>query len=232
MKPLHLAQRLYQEYYPLSKEDAVGIATSFLFWSTLYIIVEQLPLPFLPKGAVVSRSSELDVKNRIVSIIHGLVLVVFSAQEFYLHPGSCGDPNTTFEKRLIYTAVGYFLYDFSAMAYYGLLDAAMSFHHWTCIVGMSLPLTAGVGANYVVQGMFVAEASNPFMHVRIILRHYGLRYTRAYETMEILFMIIYIFGRVIMGTYTAWSTACCHHNFLIVKLAAVGLLVQTVHFIQ
>lgn len=186
----------------------------------------------MPKGAVVSRSASLDVKNRIISIIHGLVLVVFSAREFYFHPGSCGDPNTTYEKRLIYTAVGYFLYDFSAMAYYGLLDAAMSFHHWSCIIGMTLPLTAGVSANYVVHGMFVAEASNPFMHVRIILRHYGLRYTRAYETMEILFMIIYIFGRVVMGTYTAWSTACCQHNFLVVKLAAIGLLVQTVHFIR
>lgn len=40
MKPLLMAQRLYQEYYPLSKEDAVGIATSFLLWSTMYIIVE------------------------------------------------------------------------------------------------------------------------------------------------------------------------------------------------
>lgn len=174
----------------------------------------------------------MDVKNRIVSIVHGLTLAIFSAYEFYVTPGSCGDPNTTYEKRLIYTAVGYFLYDFAAMAYYGLLDTAMSFHHWSCIVGMSLPLTRGVSANYVVQGMFVAEGSNPFMHVRQILRHYGLRYTRAYETMEVLFMIIYIFGRIIMGTYTSWSTACCQHNNLIVKLAALGLLVQSAFFIQ
>ena len=186
----------------------------------------------MPKGTTVSKVKELDVKNRIISVIHGLVLVIFSAKEFYVHPGSCGDTNTMYERRMIYTAVGYFLYDFFAMAYYGLLDAAMSFHHWTCIIGMSLPLTSGMGANYIVQGMFVAEASNPFMHIRIILRHYGLRYTRAYETMEILFMIIYIFGRVIMGTYTAWSTANCHHNFMLCKIAAFGLLLQTVHFSQ
>ena len=109
-----------------------------------------LPLPFVPKGTVLSQSKELDVKNRIVSIIHGLVLVIFSAPEFYLFPGSCGDANTLYEKRLIYTAVGYFIYDFTAMAYYGLLDKAMSFHHWTCIIGMSLPLTYGMSGNYVV----------------------------------------------------------------------------------
>ena len=198
----------------------------------MYVIVERLPLPLKPKGAELSRSQALDVKNRIISIIHGLVLAIFSAPEFYFYPGSCGDPNTSYEKRLIYTAVGYFLYDFSAMAYYGLLDLAMSFHHWTCIVGMSLPLTYGMSGNYVVQGMFVAEGSNPFMHIRIILRHYGLRYTRAYETMEILFMIIYIFGRIIMGTYTAWSTSWCHNNHWLIKIAALGLLVQTVFFIQ
>jgi hypothetical protein len=191
----------------------------------MYIIVERLPLPLKPKGVELSRSQALDVKNRIISIIHGLVLAIFSAPEFYFYPGSCGDPNTTYEKRLIYTAVGYFLYDFSAMACYGLLDFAMSFHHWTCIIGMSLPLTYGMSGNYVVQGMFVAEGSNPFMHIRIILRHYGLRYTRAYETMEILFMIIYIFGRIIMGTYTAWSTSFCHNNHWLIKIAAMGLLV-------
>lgn len=165
-------------------------------------------------------------------MVHGLVLVIFSAHEFYFNPGSCGDANSTYEKRLIYTAVGYFLYDFAAMAYYGLLDTAMSFHHWSCIIGMSLPLTYGMSGNYVVQGMFVAEASNPFMHARLILRHYGLRYSRAYETMEILFMIIYTFGRIIMGTYTAWSACSCHSNYLIIKIAAIGLLLQSMHFSQ
>lgn len=232
MKPLQIARKFYDDYYPLTKEDAMGIATSFVFWTTLYIIVEQLPLPFAKKNPNLSRNQALDVKNRIVSTVHGLTLVIFSAHEFYFYPGSCGDPNTTYEKRLIYCAVGYFIYDFLAMAYYGLLDVAMSFHHWSCIIGMSLPLTYGMSGNYIVQGMFVAEASNTFMHARIMLRHYGLRYTRAYETMEILFMIIYIFGRIIMGTYTTWSTACCHHNNILIKLAAVGLLIQSVFFIQ
>merc|ERR1719313_1234443 len=128
-----------------------------------------MPLPFVPKTANLSRSQALDVKNRIVSITHGLALAIFSAAEFYAFPGSCGDPNTAYEKRLIHCAVGYFMYDFAAMAYYGLLDGAMSFHHWACIIGMTVPLTYGMSANYIVQGMFVSEASNAFMHARIIL---------------------------------------------------------------
>lgn len=67
-------------------------------------------------------------------------------------------------------------------------------------MGMTMPLTYGMSANHVVQGMFIAEGSDVFMHMRAILRHYGLRYTLIYETMEILFFIIYIFGRILPGT--------------------------------
>ena len=56
MKPLQIARKFYDAYFPLSKEDAMGIATSFVFWTTLYIIVEQLPLPFVPKKATLTRS--------------------------------------------------------------------------------------------------------------------------------------------------------------------------------
>lgn len=170
-----------------------------MMWTILYIIVASLPLPFVPKGAKISESQALDVRNRIVSIFQSLVLITFAAPEFYFFPGSCGDLNTTYEKRLIYVSIGYFIYDFIAMAYYGLLDIPMAIHHWLCLVGMSLPLTYGMSANYVVQGMFAAECSDPLMNIRKILGHYGLQYTRAYETSEILFMIIYIFGRVMLG---------------------------------
>lgn len=117
------------------------------------------------------------------------------------------------------------MYDFTAMAYYGMLDFAMSFHHWTCIIGMSLPLTYGLSGNYIVLGMYIAEISNPFMHVRCVLRSYGLRYTKSYELMEILFMMLYIYGRLIIGPYIVWSTVTCESNHFIVRLASVGLLV-------
>ena len=70
------------------------------------------------------------------------------------------------------------------------------------------------------------------MHIRDILIQYGLRYTKAHDTVEILYMAIYIFGRVIMGTYTAWSATQCQHNVLLIKLAALGLLIQALFFIK
>lgn len=137
-----------------------------------------------------------------------------------------------YEKYLIYCAVGYFLYDFAAMAYYGLLDGAMTFHHWLCIIGMSLPLTYGVSANYIVQGMYIAEVSNPYMHSRLILKQYGLRYTKAYEALEISFMLLYIWGRFIMGSSVVWNTVSCSQNHVVVRLASACLMVQSLIFMK
>ena len=124
----------------------------------------------------------------------------------------------------LYIAVGYFIYDFLAMAYYGLLDSTMIIHHGICISGMSAPLTVGLSANHVVRGMLVAEVSNPFMHVRCILKHYGLRYTLSYETMEIAFMIIYINSRIILGCHLVSLTVLCKTNHTIARACSVFLL--------
>jgi len=132
---------------------------------------------------------------------------------------------------LIYTAVGYFLYDFTAMAYYGLLDKTMVIHHAICIVGMSLPLTYDMSANFIVMGMFIAESSNPFMHVRVILKHYGLRYTKAYECMEITFMSLYMYGRILLGAGVVWNTCLCQHNHFMVRFCSAALMVQSVFFV-
>ena len=208
------------------------IMLSCLFWTTVYNVVLYLPMPLKPAHLELNKVDALDVKNRMVSFLHGATLLIFSAYTYYFMPGSCGDRNTSYDKNLIYCAVGYFLYDFLAMAYYGLLDKTMTIHHWICIIGMSYPLTYDMSANYIVMGMFVAECSNPAMHVRQILRHYGLRYSRAYESMEISFLLLYIFGRFINGTSLVWLTCRCQENNTIVKFCSVGLLAQSFLFLS
>ena len=203
----------------------------FLVWTLIYMIVLNSPLPLKPKNATLKKADDLDVRNRMISFLHGLTALIGSGYEFYFAPGSCGDKNTLLEKWLIYNTVGYFMYDITAMAYYGLLDTTMTIHHWICIIGMSLPLTYDKSANYIVLGMFFGEISNPFMHMRCVLKHYGLRYTKAYETMEITFMLLYIYGRILIGTSVVWNTCTCEENHFIVRFCSFGLLVQSVFFV-
>jgi hypothetical protein len=219
------------EYYPLKKEDAMNIATSFAIWTSMYIVVAFLPLLFKPKGVSLKKIDDLDVRNRMISFVHGMTLLIVSGHQFYFAPGSCGDSNTPTQKMLIYTAVGYFMYDMTALFYYGLVDATMVIHHSICIIGMSLPLTYGMSANYIVMGMFIAESSNPFMHVRVILKHYGLRYTKAYECMEITFMSLYMYGRILLGSGVVWNTCLCQHNHLMVRFCSAAIMAQSVFFV-
>ena len=40
-------------------------------------------------------------------------------------------------------SASYFLYDFVAMAYYGILDKSMFIHHNICIFGMTMVVLSG-----------------------------------------------------------------------------------------
>mgnify|MGYP001567766370 CR=1 FL=1 len=158
-----------------------------------------------------------------MSFLHGIVSLVFSSYLMFYLPLTCGETNTSLEIFLVSNSCGYFLYDFIAMAYFKLLDKAMCFHHFICITGMWIALASGISGNYISAGIFISEVSNPFMHARIILKHFELRYTKAYEFSEICYIILFIFGRIIIGTGVVLRTITCSENNLFVRLTCLGL---------
>ena len=119
-------------------------------------------------------------------------------------PMQCGDPNTLAMKFSLACSCGYFLYDFIAMGYFGLLDAGMIIHHSIAVIGLYITLISDSSANHLVALVFWFEVSNPAMHLRMILKYVGLRYTRIYEALEISYILTYIVGRLIMGTQTKY----------------------------
>lgn len=56
----------------------------------------------------------------------------------------------------------------------------MLMHHLVCIFALGLCLIGFEGTFYLIVGMSVAEISNFPMHIRMILRNLGLKYTRLY----------------------------------------------------
>jgi len=166
----------------------------------------------------------------MVSFVHGFTIMLLSAKEFYFTPGSCGDLNTPYEKFCLYILCGYFSYDFIAMAYYKLLDTTMTIHHSICILGILASFSEKRGGNYIIVGTFLAEVSNTFMHARVIIKHYGLRYTKIYEVTEITFILLYIYARLLLGPSVVWNTVACSQNNIISRLVAIGLLLQSVFF--
>ena len=121
-------------------------------------------------------------------------------------------------------SIGYFWYDLLAMGYYGLVDKAMFIHHTVSSSGMSEPFISKISMNFYIRTQFIYEVSNPFMHVRCILRHYGLRYTKAYEYSEIIFMLLYMYGRIISGTTVLLQNLYCQSNPMFMKV--VNVIIQ------
>ena len=75
-----------------------GIATSFVIWISLWLIVANSPMLLKPKHVKLEKFDELDAKNRIVSFIHGSLVMILAGYHFFTMPSECGDSNTYYEK--------------------------------------------------------------------------------------------------------------------------------------
>jgi len=131
------------QYFPLSADNIMGIVALACLWTILFNIILKQKLPEKlekPNGVKVRADLELDTKNRMVSIINGSIMVIFSIMDAYKNPGECASPNSAYQEWLIRSCIGYFIYDFFAMMYYGLLDNAMTIHHLAVILGLTLAL--------------------------------------------------------------------------------------------
>jgi len=69
------------------------------------------------------------------------------------------------------------------------------------------------------------------MHARLIIKHLGLRYTKAYEVSEVSYFMLYFYGRVLVGTSVIMKTVMCEENNYLIKILCVGLALQSYHFI-
>ena len=90
------------------------------------------------------------MRNRMVSFIHGLGILILSAYQVYFAFTECGDATNSTEYFILTVSGGYFLYDLISMALYKLLDLDMAIHHLLCIGGILIVLSQNMGSGFVV----------------------------------------------------------------------------------
>ena len=198
----------------LNKEASLGIGYGLIpdlicsstIWTLLQVVLFQWPdlAPYKLK-----RVPYLDMRNRMVSFIHGVLILAMSLHYLLLNEYSCGSQTNQSEYTILIISSGYFMYDFLAMAWFKLLDFDMTVHHLLCISGMVWTLFLGKGSNYIIMGLVIAEVSNPAMHMRIMLKHIGLRYSRAYEIAEFCYFVMFFIGRMVLGHPIVYATCTC-----------------------
>jgi hypothetical protein len=149
----------------------------------------------------------LDTKNRIVSIVHGLMSLGLSSFDVFVHKCSLSDPTTNFQKKVLLNSVGYFIYDLIACKYYDLFDMDLLIHHTISCFGLLVGPVIGYGASTAITGIVISEVSNFPMHLRTILKNYGLKHTLLHDVLEGIYFFLYIIARAFFGpmlVYTSW----------------------------
>jgi hypothetical protein len=180
----------------LFEQDLTYIAVGFVAWSALYSVIRMLPNSMLFKEEP-SKADNLDLRNRIVSIIHGTSALCAGAYHFIQGGAECGVLNTSLQRAVLCFSLSYFTYDLVCMWIEGILDKAMMIHHPLCLLGLFIPLYENISGMECMLAIFLSEISNPMMHIRQILRISGRRYTKAYEITEVTFISLYFYARFI-----------------------------------
>lgn len=175
----------------ISHEKGQMIIISCLCWFFVYCIFH-----FFWEINLKTRKEIDDTKNRIMSVLHSLIglglcfydFISFQWDEF------CS-ASTIFQNYFICFTIGYFIYDLICCILLDIYDKELILHHLFCIVCFYFQLAVDFSGMATIRFFILNELSIPIMHIRVILRTYGLKLTKLYICLELVYIIIYIITR-------------------------------------
>jgi hypothetical protein len=210
----------------LDKEIYYTMIISHLCWWLLYAFVH-----FCIKVNHKTLKDVNDTKTRIISIAHASLIFWASTYDVIFNQvDKCGQPNTKFQTTFMIISCTYFLYDLIACILLGVSDAEMVYHHLMCILGYYTGISYNNSANEMLRALVVSEITCPIMHLRMILKNYGLKHTKMHNLLDIVYMFLYIVARLGYGSTVVYFTVFCRNNLILVKIAGAFVWIQSVRF--
>jgi len=201
-------------------------AGAFAAWTILFLFVH-FNLELDPK---LGKRKINDIKNRAVSMVHGLFALFVTGYHIYRDNPQYAEPASNIQHVIMLTSSAYFFYDFIACAYYGLCDLSLILHHAMCVLGIGCSELMNNGT-VAIFGLFFAEVSNFPMHLRCILRTFKMRYTKLYELSEMQYILTYILARGFGITYVVFTATLVSETPILVRMSCLGLWMQSLYFI-
>ena len=133
---------------------------------------------------------------------------------------------------------GYFAYDVIICTYFDLYDYWLIFHHIISVMAFGQSVWCKQYGHVIIcnvthylVGMFITEISNLPMHLRYLLGCFGLRQTKIYELIELIYFSLFFVFRGILSPVLLFKTYENLYAPLLIKISASGLLIYSSYYI-
>uniref|UniRef100_A0A0E0JGP2 TLC domain-containing protein n=1 Tax=Oryza punctata TaxID=4537 RepID=A0A0E0JGP2_ORYPU len=221
------------------------VVSGVAFWWTAFLLVRGV---FFPKRSY-------DFCNRAVSTAHAVAavsLACLSVADWSCpvcplasasSPRQYTNTHTSYVVFLIAVAGAVVMKALAVTVSYMVYDAACCYlnddvrvdntvHHLVSIVGIAAGLAYRRCGTEMVASLFVTEISSPLLHLREILKEFGVKDTDLNLLVDILFAVIFSVARMGFGPYLTYVTVTAD-NPILIKAMATGLqLVSAYWFLR
>lgn len=188
----------------------------FLAWTIIYCLI-----------MIINSHRSSDWNSRVFAITHAVFITAMSYWcAFQTGPwpfDTLGFPNTPFQKLVLVSSFGYFLFDFMWCVYMGTEGLIMLLHHVISIASMTYGLYTGHSGAEIIATIFGSELTNPYLQLRWFLRE-----TQNYQTTfayinDLIFMGLFFYCRIGVGSYLLYSMIIAEKPTVLIKAAGSGM---------
>ena len=205
---------------PLSVKYASEMSQWTVLWGLMW---------FVCKFALF-RKYGADFSNRVVSIVHAVVAMYYSYLTFENGWSgmydNIGGPNTEAQTLCMALSLSYFTYDLIYCAVCG--DFMNVVHHMFTMGGLASGVLNGKSGAELVACLFLMEVSNPSLHLRTVLIDMGLKTSSLASVNSLVFALMFLVCRLVIGPPLVWKTLASPDNDYIVKAGGFGILAVSV----
>eukprot|EP00389_Voromonas_pontica_P006015 GDKH01009033.1.p1 GENE.GDKH01009033.1~~GDKH01009033.1.p1 ORF type:complete len:244 (-),score=21.09 GDKH01009033.1:423-1154(-) len=203
----------------------VGMASmsSSVLWTASFLVVSYLPIV---------RDRSFDFRNRIISMIHAIICIIFGAVVAWYEPFLPGEAPFPMQRSLMIFSNGYFAYDMLSCLQHevrnGKVDYAILVHHIATTSALTTALLTNSSGSELAMSLLLLEITNPSMHLMHMLRELKLGDSQLASANKLLFALLYLLARILLGPVLVYHTVASTKTALAVKLGSLGIAILSI----
>jgi len=207
----------------VSEKINYSIAT-FGFWIVLFFAaIKLIDIPKMERRAAVA------LKQKFVALVYDVFVLVVPIYN-YSKRGIVPKEEEAPEDSLVHLAAGsYYIAHMIIVVGYKITNFGQVLHHILTIAAIFSSNFTGfvqIGTLWLV----IYQLSHVALHGRAIVKDLGLKYTGLYELVESIYFAVYLFERIVLGTWVLYQVIFHTNLSQYVVPLGVGLWVQSLYF--